>query len=130
MVTDVEGRQADVGCVCERELRDGTRGRRAHLPDGVVETDRGRIAIEVELTPKTKERVRDIFRVLLYEYDRVVYYAARRTARVVRAAAGARLDKEVLVRPYPPPRPVCCSAHGPDMVPPDTAESGMAAVEG
>jgi transposase len=50
------------------------------------------------------ERVRDILRVLLYEYDRVVYNAAPRTARVVRAAAGARLDKEVLVRPYPPPR--------------------------
>lgn len=82
----IESHDPQVTWICERELRDGTRGRQAHLPDGVLITDRGRTAIEVELTPKTEERVRDILGHLFARYDRVVYYATPRAAAVVRKA--------------------------------------------
>jgi len=112
----VEGRQGDLCWICERELRDGTRGRRAHLPDGVVETQRGRTAIEVELTPKTEERVRDILHTLFAEYDRVVYYATPRAGAVVARAGKYRLDAGTLIlRPYPLTEPPCVD-------PPHTAE--------
>jgi hypothetical protein len=46
----IEAANPDITWICERELRDGTRGRRAHIPDGVVHTAQGRgTAIEVEL---------------------------------------------------------------------------------
>ena len=98
----LEAADPEVRWVCERELRDGTRGRLAHLPDGVLITDRARTAIEVELTPKTEERVRDILGHLFAQYDRVVYYATPRAAAVVRKASGYRLDRGTLIlRPYP-----------------------------
>lgn len=99
----IEAANPTVTWICERELRDGTRGRHAHLPDGVVKAGRARgTAIEVELTPKTEERVRDILADLCGAYDRVVYYATPRAATVVRKAGRYRLDQGTLiVRPYP-----------------------------
>jgi hypothetical protein len=50
--------------VSERELRQGLRrsagSSMPHLPDGEVLTPNGRVAIEVELTPKTVERTRKV----------------------------------------------------------------------
>ena len=98
----IEGRDPTILWICERELRDGRRGRRAHLPDGVVESARGRTAVEVELTPKTQERVREILWALFSEYDRVVYYATPRAAHVVTRAGRLRLEAgHLVVRPYP-----------------------------
>jgi hypothetical protein len=95
-----------------------------------VETDRGRTAIEVELTPKTEERARDILRELLYEYDRVVYYATPRAAAVVRRAGQLRLDAgQLLVRPYPLLANPCVDpphTDQPDTVTADTAEGDTA----
>jgi hypothetical protein len=131
----VEGRQGDLRWVCERELRDGTRGRRAHLPDGVVETDRGRTAIEVELTPKTEERVRDILGHLFAEYDRVVYYATPRAGTVVARAGHYRLDQgTLLLRSYPltegpcvdPPHTDQLDTDQPVRVTPDTEQRDTA----
>jgi hypothetical protein len=96
----IEGRDESVDWVCERELREGLGGRRSHLPDGVVESTRGRAAIEVELTAKTAARVRQIIAALLHHYDRVVYYATPRAAAVVQRAA-APYGRRVVVRPYP-----------------------------
>jgi hypothetical protein len=96
----IEAANPDITWVCERELRDGTRGRQAHIPDGVVRTAEGRVAIEVELTPKTEERVRDILWRLSAAYDRVIYYATPRAAAVVRKA-GRHLDDKLVIRPYP-----------------------------
>jgi hypothetical protein len=96
----VEGRDGSIHWVCERELREGLGGRKAHLPDGVVESDRGRTAIEVELTPKTGARLSEILGLLLGEYDRVVYYATPRAAAVVTRAAALH-GRRVVVRPYP-----------------------------
>jgi hypothetical protein len=93
----IEGRDGTVHWVCERELREGLSGRRAHLPDGVVESDRGRAAIEVELTPKTGRRVRQIIATLLGDYDRVVYYATPRAGAVVGRVAAAH-GRKVVVR--------------------------------
>ena len=99
----IEAANPTITWICERELRDGTRGRQAHLPDGVVHTAEGRrTAIEVELTPKTEERVRDILWRHLPAYDRVVYYATPRAATVVRKAGGYHLDRgSLIIRPYP-----------------------------
>src|SRR5581483_2498302 len=83
------------------ELRDGTRGRQAHIPDGIVRTAEGRVAIEVELTPKTEERVRDILWRLTAAYDRVIYYATPRAAAVVRKAGRHHLDDKLVIRSYP-----------------------------
>jgi hypothetical protein len=99
----IEAANPTITWICERELRDGTAGRQAHLPDGVVHTAKGRgTAIEVELTPKTEERVRDILWRLTSTYDRVVYYATPRAVSVVRKAGRHHLDRGTLiVRPYP-----------------------------
>jgi hypothetical protein len=125
----IEARRPDLGWICERELRDGTRGRRAHIPDGVVEADGLRWAIEVELTPKSDERVREILWRLFADYDRVVYYATPRAAAVIRKAGGNRLDTgTLLVRPYPLPDPSHAPPHTaePDTVKPATAEPPVA----
>lgn len=106
---DAEGRGAELAWTCERELREGLPGRRAHLPDGVVtSTDplgrRWRSAIEVELTRKTQARVTEVLRLLLGAYDEVVYFAFPGPGAVVtRAAAGIGAGERVRVRPYPPP---------------------------
>ena len=97
----IETATPDITWICERELRDGTRGRQAHLPDGIVHTAQGRgAAIEVELTPKTEERVRDILWRLTAAYDQVIYYATPRAAAAVRKA-GRHLDDKLVIRPYP-----------------------------
>ena len=123
----IEAADPKVSWVCERELRDGTRGRQAHLPDGVLITDSRRTAIEVELTPKTEERVRDILGHLFATYDRVDYSATPRAAAVVRNAGGYRLDRGTLIlRPYPliaeAPRVDPPHTAGPDTAQQDTAE--------
>jgi hypothetical protein len=134
----IEARGPSVTWICERELRDGTRGRRAHLPDGVLTTDRGRTAIEVELTPKTEERVRDILGHLFADYDRVVYYATPRAAAVVARAGHYRLDQgSLLLRPYPlgedpcldPPHTGQPDTEQPDTVEPDTITVPPAALD-
>jgi hypothetical protein len=115
----IEAANPQVGWICERELRDGTAGRQAHLPDGVVHTAQGRTAIEVELTPKTEERVRDILWRLTAVYDRVVYYATPRAGAVVRKAGRHHLDRGTLIiRPYP--------LTGPCVDFPPTAQPNMA----
>lgn len=122
----IEAANPEVGWICERELRDGTRGRQAHLPDGVVHTAGGRgTAIEVELTPKTEERVRDILWRHLAVYDRVVYYATPRAAAVVRKAGGYHLDRgSLIIRPYPLAGPCIDfpTTEKPDTAPPATTQ--------
>jgi hypothetical protein len=59
----------------ERQLarEEGTCG---HLPDAVVLTDGQRVAIEVELTPKSKRRTTAIVNGLCASYDTVLYFAS------------------------------------------------------
>jgi hypothetical protein len=119
----LEARRPDLTWTCERELRDGTRGRRAHIPDGVVDVDGLRWAIEVELTAKSDERVREILWRLFSEYDRVVYYATPRAGRPIRKTGASRLEAgTLLVRAYPLPQSQAGS-------PPDSAAPVTAALD-
>lgn len=71
----IEGRSPDAVWTSERQLarKHGTKG---HLPDGVVAVDGKRVAIEVELTPKSKARTTKIISELCAGYDTVLYFAA------------------------------------------------------
>jgi hypothetical protein len=62
--------------VCERVLARDKRDPEEHLADGVVVLDGREIAIEVELTIKSKRRTIAIVRELLGRYDAVLYYCA------------------------------------------------------
>jgi len=79
-VTDVrlhvQARSPESEWVCERTLAREKQTPEAHLADGVVLLDGKRIAIEVELTIKSKRRVLGIVDELLGRYDAVLYYCA------------------------------------------------------
>jgi hypothetical protein len=62
---------------CERELA-REQGIRGHLPDGVITLNGSEIAIEVELTVKSRRRMPTILRELTARYDGIVYYCAPR----------------------------------------------------
>ena len=69
------------GWECERAVaqqlaKDG--GRRGHLPDGVLHRDGERIAIEVELTLKSRARLGAIVDELSQDYHQVWYFAPER----------------------------------------------------
>jgi hypothetical protein len=71
----VQGRAPSTEWVPERVL---ARDRRAgeHLPDGVAITEGRRVAIEVELTVKSRRRVTVILDELVGRYDAVLYFCA------------------------------------------------------
>lgn len=71
----IQGRAPGTEWVPERVL---ARERRAgeHLPDGVAITEGKRVAIEVELTVKSRERVTAIVDELAGRFDTVLYFCA------------------------------------------------------
>ena len=71
----IEERSPDAVWTSERQLarKQGTKG---HLPDGVVLLEGKQVAIEVELTPKSKTRTTAIIIQLCSTYDTVLYFAA------------------------------------------------------
>jgi DNA-binding MarR family transcriptional regulator len=71
----IQGRAPSTEWVPERVL---ARERRAgeHLPDGVAITEGRRVAIEVELTVKSRERVTAILDELSGRFDAVLYFCA------------------------------------------------------
>jgi len=93
----------DVRILLERELRRGRweceraiaqrfayQGRRGrdHLPDALLHTRAGTVAIEVELTLKSRERVAAIILELAREYEHVWYFApATLASKLARIAA-------------------------------------------
>jgi hypothetical protein len=110
----MESRGSGDRWICERDLRDGlgldytARGRRDHLPNGVVvsTTPDGRVrrrAIEVELTRKTRGRVEEILRGLVARHDDIVYFVVPSAAGTVHGAAHAvGAADRIRVLPYPP----------------------------
>jgi hypothetical protein len=71
----VQGRAPSTEWVSERVLaRDRRSGE--HLPDGVAITDGRRVAIEVELTVKSRQRVTAILDELTGRFDAVLYFCA------------------------------------------------------
>jgi len=71
----IQGRASETEWVPERVL---AKERRAgeHLPDGVAITEGRRVAIEVELTVKSRERVTAILDELAGRFDAVLYFCA------------------------------------------------------
>jgi len=75
---------------------------RPHLPDGVLDSGRSRVAIEVELTLKSRVRLEQIIAILSERYPQVWYFAAPPAlAALTKVAAGARWQN-VHVYSYPP----------------------------
>ena len=90
--------------VCERSLAKNlcAEETRAHLPDAVLETGRERIAVEVELTLKSRARLEALLFELAQSYDRVWYVAAPTLLPRLRELAGELPWQNVAVHPYPP----------------------------
>jgi hypothetical protein len=86
--------------VPERMLaRERTAGE--HLPDGVVQTDGQRVAIEVELTPKSRRRMTMILDELERRFDATVYYCAPDTHRLLSELSDTGRWPALLVRELP-----------------------------
>jgi hypothetical protein len=80
----IQGRSPDVEWVSERALaRDRREGE--HLPDGVAITEGQRVAVEVELTVKSEQRVKVILDELTERFDMVLYYCPPATYRQLSA---------------------------------------------
>jgi len=88
----VERRRPQAVWVSERELaRDQERAagkRHGHRPDGLVVVDGRHVAVEVELTLKSRARLERIVRALLRDYDTVWYFAAPASRRALDEIAG------------------------------------------
>lgn len=92
---------------CERSVAQRltrTRGHadRGHLPDAVLHANDERIAIEVELTLKSRIRLKDIIDELSLGYDHVWYFVPARLTRPLTELAADAPYSNVSVRSYPP----------------------------
>jgi hypothetical protein len=96
----VQSRAAGSEWVSERAL---LRERRAgqHLPDGVLLLDGRRVAIEVELTVKSRRRVSAILDELTGRFDAVVYFCTPPTERLLSEFAGTGRWPTLAVRELP-----------------------------
>lgn len=72
-----------------------------HRPDGIVAGDHGDVAVEVELTRKSRARAREIVCELVARYPAVVYFAAPQTLRLIEEVAGEVGQGRVQIRPLP-----------------------------
>lgn len=86
--------------IAQRFARDP--GSRGHLPDGLLLSDQQRIAVEVELTLKSRVRLQAIIDELSVAYDRVWYFAPERLAATLAELASATPFGNVAVHRYPP----------------------------
>jgi hypothetical protein len=90
---------------CERSIarrHAQLRGRRDHLPDAILATNEGQIAIEVELTLKNRTRLREITRETGNVYQRVWYFARPTLLPTLQAIAAESAWQNVDVYPYRP----------------------------
>lgn len=85
---------------CERALARDREGRE-HLPDGVLFLNGQRVAIEVELTVKSRKRVLAILDELTARYDAVVYFCSRGPHRLLSELAGTGRWPTLAVRELP-----------------------------
>ena len=91
--------------VCERSLAKSLRSGlqdRAHLPDGLLDTGRERIAIEVELSLKSRARLEVLLEELAESYDQVWYFGAAPLVPTLRELAAGVPRQNITVHPYPP----------------------------
>lgn len=87
----IERRGHGTDWVCERVLYKQRATPDAHVPDGTFRSSRGPVtAVEVELTLKAADRLRDIVRDLTLDHEAVLYVVGDATiGRAVAAAADA-----------------------------------------
>jgi hypothetical protein len=90
-VTDVrlhiQASAPEADWISERVLAREKQSAREHLADGVVVLGERRIAIEVELTVKSKRRTRAIVEELTGRYDAALYFCAPGPRRLIRELA-------------------------------------------
>jgi hypothetical protein len=96
----VQSRSPGSEWTCERALARDRQGR-DHLPDGVVFLDGQRVAIEVELTVKSRRRVVAILDELTPRYDAVVYFCSPGPHRLLSEFAGTGRWPMLAVRELP-----------------------------
>jgi hypothetical protein len=96
----IERRSPGAEWICERVLaRERSAGE--HLPDGLVLVDGQRVAIEVELTVKSRRRTTAILDELAGRFDAVVYYCAVAPHRQLSELAGTAGWPKLGVRELP-----------------------------
>jgi len=96
----VQGRAPTTEWIPERVLaRDRLAGE--HLPDGVAITDGRRVAIEVELTLKSRRRITAILDDLTVRFDAVLYFCAPSTHRQLSELAASGRWPTLGVRELP-----------------------------
>lgn len=79
----IQSRSPESEWVCERVLAREKQTPQEHLTDAVVLLDGRRLAIEVELTIKSKRRTLAIVEELTRRYDAVLYYCAPGPHRLI-----------------------------------------------
>ena len=91
--------------ICERELARASPSRsevRPHLPDGLLDTGSEQIAIEVELSLKSRSRLAAILEQLGQQYAQVWYFAARPVLPALAKLAAVAPWQNIAVYSYPP----------------------------
>jgi hypothetical protein len=99
----VQGSDPDARWVCERQLDKDRAGRSGHLPDALVLTGGRRVAIEVELSPKTRRQLERIVDELAALHDAVLYFCTTRTQRALAPLVTSGRWPSLDVRPFPGP---------------------------
>lgn len=79
----IQERSPEAEWVCERVLAREREHPGEHLPDALVITEDRRVAIEVELTVKSRKRLESILNELAGRYDAVLYFCAPAPRRVL-----------------------------------------------
>ena len=90
---------------CERAIAQDFHSRsevRPHLPDAVLVREHERIAIEVELSLKSRARLDGIVRDLGEAYEQVWYFATARLVPTLQEVASLARWQNVAVHRYPP----------------------------
>jgi DNA-binding CsgD family transcriptional regulator len=103
---------------CERSIAQRFaeyRGLRSHLPDAILTTSDGEIAIEVELTLKNRGRLTEIARQTGGTYQRVWYFARPTLIPALQTIAAESAWQNIDIHPYPPTRGADKHAPGPDL---------------
>ena len=88
--------------VAQRLADERGHANRGHLPDAVLHTDDARIAVEVELTLKSRVRLKSIVEELGRDYDRVWYFVPERLTPALTEIAMDAPYSNVRVLQYPP----------------------------
>lgn len=97
----VQARDPQAQWISERLLAKQRSDSRRHLPDAIVLSDGRRVAIEVELTVKSRRRLEGILDQLARQHDATVYFCAPAPHRVLSTLAATGRWPTLGIRPLP-----------------------------